>query len=287
MHELRQELLKQLPDHEVNLVLFHLLRKTQPTIRNFSDLSLFSGEIDESIQAEALRIAGLRAQGIPLQHLLGTQFFLNHDYFVDASTLIPRPETEVLANEILKYAETRFKRVHSFRFAELGLGSGILSTELLSAFSGASGVATELSFSAITLAERNLQAIVGQAWSSRFIIQAAADPLQGFEALISRGPYDLIFSNPPYVANEDEIESQVLEHEPATALYPMNRDPNFFYENFILHASQILSKEGAAFFEVPHERAAVILDRFVQSGFKNSVLIHDLTDRPRVLKVKS
>jgi release factor glutamine methyltransferase len=287
MHSLREKLSRLIPDHEVNLVLFHLLRKKNPSLKNFADLSLFSGEISIQTETDALALAAARATGVPLQHLLGTQYFLNHDYFVDTSTLIPRPETEILANRILEYVERRFKRTHSFRFAELGLGSGVLSIELLSAFAGASGVASELSFAAIALAEKNLASIIGPSWNSRFLIQPAGDALEGFESLISRGPFDLVFSNPPYVANDDEITDEVLRYEPATALFPLNRDPNFFYANFIRHAASLLKPDGVAFLEIPHERADTILNDFKRAGFSQSNLIHDLTDRPRVIEVKA
>jgi release factor glutamine methyltransferase len=286
MQDLRQQLLKWVPDHEATLILFHFLRKKNPSLKNFADLQLFSGEIANDTKAAALLVAQERAAGIPLQHLLGTQFFLNHDYQVDASTLIPRPETEILATHIIEHARRRFQSTRSFRFAELGLGSGILSIELLSAFPGASGVASELSFTAIALAEKNLNSIIGNSWSSRFLILPAADPLQGFEALVSRGPFDVVFSNPPYVAITDEIEEQVLKHEPVTALYPLNRDPNFFYENFTRHAASLLTPSGVAFFEIPHERAHEILKHFQVSGFAESRLIDDLTGRPRVIEAR-
>lgn len=286
MHTLKQKLLALVPEHEATLILFHVLRKTNSNIKNLSDL-IVHAPTPTAEQAEvAVRIGKDRAKGFPLQHLLGTQFFLNHEYFVNSSTLIPRPETEILASAILEAAQKRFQNKQSFRFAELGLGTGILSIELLAAFSGAGGVASELNPGAITLAEKNLKAILGNSWSSRFQIVAASDPLEGFEALLSRGPYDLVISNPPYVSREDEIEEQVLDHEPAAALFPLNDDANFFYDNFLRYAPKLLTRDGVAFFEVPHERAEIILKSFVQNGFTGSQLISDLTGRSRVIEVK-
>jgi len=270
------------PEHEARLIWFHLLRKQTPTLKTFADLALLTEEPSLAVKEDAVRIAQARASGTPLQHLLGSQFFLNHDYFVDASTLIPRPETEILATRIIEYAKKRFPK-KNLRFAELGLGTGVLSIELLAACPGATGVASELNYSAIRLAEKNLNAIIGRSWSSRFQIELSENPLQGFEALLSRGPYDLVFSNPPYVSPTDEIEDQVLRHEPEAALFPQNRDPNFFYVNFLEHARELLVPNGAAFFEVPHERANDLLRQFKAAGFRSSELIPDLTGRPRVI----
>jgi release factor glutamine methyltransferase len=285
MQKLKKSLLGWVPEHEANLILLHVLRKKNPSLKIVSDLILNSITISESCQSEAMQLACERAKGIPLQHLLGTQYFLNHEYQVNSTTLIPRPETEVLANLILEHCERKFLNRKLFRFAELGLGSGVLSVELLAAAINSTGVASELSPGAIALAEKNLTKIVGPSWSSRFHIVQAKDALEGFQALLSRGPFDLVFSNPPYVSRNDEIEPQVLNFEPETALFPLNHDSNFFYEDFIRNSKSLLAPDGVAFFEVPHERASEILGLFQRGGFTGSKLMLDLTSRPRVIEV--
>ena len=273
------------PEAEVDLILLHLFRQKDRQIRNFSDLRTQNPDPDSILELEAIRIAEKRCTGIPLQHILGIQFFYEHEYKVNDSTLIPRPETEILADAMIQWIRL-YKGNLPLRFAELGLGSGILSTEILAEFKSASGFASEVAPAAIALARHNLERIVGADFEKRITILEPNDPRSGFEIFARHGKFDLIFSNPPYVSISDEIEDEVLKHEPHGALFPEvgSDSPDFFYDNFLLHFSILMSPGGSAFFEVPHERAEEILEKFKNAGIFNSKLILDLTGRPRVLQ---
>jgi release factor glutamine methyltransferase len=111
-------------------------------------------------------------------------------------------------------------------------------------------------------------------------------PDQGFNPFEPLGPFELLVSNPPYVSRDDEIDAGVLLHEPGSALFPWNNDPGFFYTDFILRAKKLMAPGGAAFFEIPHERADLLEAEFQKSGAKRVSLIPDLTGRPRVLRAE-
>jgi release factor glutamine methyltransferase len=273
------------PEAEAEQILFHVVRMSSQHIRKPSDLSTHEVTLGPAQTLEALHIAENRAKGVPLQHLLGYQFFYSREYAVDSSTLIPRPETEILVDEAIRYLERRPDQ-SAFRFGELGLGSGVISSELLSHFPECSGVASELSPEAIKLAKRNLREHLGEN-ASRLQILQSPSPDTGFEIFRPLAPFDLILSNPPYLSANDEIETQVKTYEPASALFPMKganiTNPMFFYENFIEHARSLLSPQGAVFMEIPHERAHEIATLFSNTIFQQSRLIPDLTGRARVL----
>ncbi len=277
------------PEAECESILFYVLRESHPSIHSFSDLSMLNIQPSPSEAARILSVAQGRASGSPLQHLLGYQFFYSHDYQVDASTLIPRPETEILIDEAIRWAQ-KFLGARPFRFAELGLGTGILSGELLSHFPNVRGIASEVSDEAIRLSEKNLTQVVGAHFSNRFQILHSS-PTVGFECFLPHSPFDLILSNPPYVSAHDEIDPEVLHHEPGSALFPAhagpNETPSFFYFNFLEHAPSLLAPKGAAFFEIPHERADEIHRHFLQSSLINVRLIPDLTGRPRVIAAEA
>ncbi|MBS1959233.1 MAG: peptide chain release factor N(5)-glutamine methyltransferase [Bdellovibrionales bacterium] len=266
-------------DAETDLILFHFFRD------KYRDYPA-QCEVTPEIEKSALAIARRRSNGDPLQHILGYQFFYEHEYKVDPHVLIPRPETEILVQAAINWA-----RHHGCRkMAELGLGSGVISGEILFECKGVVGLATEISPDAIRLAKGNLATVLGPDWNKRIDIIQTQSPSQAFDSLLSNAPFDLIVSNPPYVSRTDEIEEEVLRHEPHLALFPdiqnPNRHPNFFYENFLKYAPQLLERHGAAFFEVPHERAGEINDLFSAVGQSYAIeLIPDLTGRPRVLKV--
>ena len=292
MRELKAELLSILtampgsksPHAEAERILLRVLSVARPELDTFGKLYLLDPVPTSLERKQALDLAQARASGVPLQHLLGEQTFLDRDYTVNPSTLIPRPETEVLFISCAEWISKR-KPGARLRFGELGLGSGVLSCELLVRFSSASGVASEASPAAIELAQSNLSRWCGVDWRSRLtILPVSAD--QAFEVLLPHAPFDLIISNPPYVARGDEIEPEVARHEPESALFPWNDDPDFFYVDFVTKASRLMAPGGAAFFEIPHERADRIEAEFQKSGAKQVCLIPDLTGRPRVLRAE-
>ena len=274
-------------EFETDLILFHAFRRDYPKLRTLADLKLVSPTCNSEIEATTVQIAENRIQGIPLQHLLGNQFFYEHEYLVNDSTLIPRPETEVLVLEALTWLEKKYAD-RPFRFIELGLGSGVISGEILARFKHARGFASEINPLAIALARQNLEHILGRNFDERFVIQEPDDESMGFELFLEKAPYDLVISNPPYLSVNDEIDFEVLTHEPHLALFPKTtgdrENPNYFYENFLLHAKELLKSNGVAFFEVPHERAEVLLHSFQNAGFSKARLISDLTGRHRVLQ---
>ena len=297
MHQLKQKILEifknahheKSPDAEANLILLHVFQRADRSYTSVSALILKNPEVTTEIEEEALRLAQERTKGKPLQHLLEHQFFLNHDYQVSESVLIPRPETEILASQILDRIQ-KMKGASSFRFAELGLGSGILSCEVLAKFLNAKGVASETSLQAIAVARGNLFSIIGRDWENRLQIIEPQDATVGFEVFKSFAPFDFVFSNPPYVSVNDEVEEEVFKHEPHLALFPSalanHENPNYFYESFLIHSKAILSPGGVAFFEIPHERADAIVHEFKNAGFTHAHLLPDLTGRSRVLETK-
>ncbi|MBU6153977.1 MAG: peptide chain release factor N(5)-glutamine methyltransferase [Bdellovibrionales bacterium] len=274
------------PEAEAEQILFHVFRMSNQSIQKPSDLSTQDPIPNAAQTLEALHVAEDRSKGVPLQHLLGYQFFYSHEYRVDASTLIPRPETEILVDEALRYLKKR-EIPGGFRFAELGLGSGIISCEILSHFPSCSGVASELNVDAISLAKMNLEQHLGPDFESRFQILHSPSPATGFELLSPHGPFDLVLSNPPYLSFQDEIEKEVRLHEPKNALFPIDEsgplDPMFFYLNLRENCQILLKPSGAVFLEVPHERAGSIEHFFSSNGIYETRLIPDLTGRSRVL----
>jgi release factor glutamine methyltransferase len=272
------------PDAEAERILLHVLSERLPELDSFGKLYLLDPTPTATEQIRCLGLARSRAEGIPLQHLLGQQTFLDREYAVNGSTLIPRPETEVLVASCEEWVHLRGPG-HPLRFAELGLGSGVISCELLLRFAKATGVASETSPAAIRLAESNLRRWCGPAWSGRLKVLEVSSEV-AFAPFAAEAPFDLVISNPPYVSREDEVEDEVLTHEPAGALFPWNDDPDYFYKDFISRAGTLMAPGGAAFFEVPHERADRLEAEFQRCRAKRISLIPDLTGRPRVLRAE-
>lgn len=229
-----------------------------------------------------LELAGTRAEGKPLQHLTGYQAFLDHEYEVGPDVLVPRPETELLVT----LAVQALKRESSppTQGIEIGLGSGVISIELLSEFRGLKMRSTELTVPAAARARVNAQKILG-AQAAQLQIIPVLDPLDVWGVFSSRSGEELadfVISNPPYLAASDPIEDEVRNHEPLTALFAPPSDALHFYRQIALCAGKYLKPGGYAFLELAPERASECLKLFFDSGWEAQVL-PDLTGRDRVL----
>lgn len=276
-----------LPAHEAELILLSVYR--QITSKNLSRLDLLIRVQDLipslTIEVEALCLAELRASGFPLQYLLGTQTFLDHEYQVGPGVLIPRPETEGLLLEAVNEMKIALS-VPSLGF-EVGLGSGILSIELLATFAGLKMVASEISPVAQGYAHKNAKQILGNQYSERLSIIQVTDPAEVLEPFSSTGLLaDFLISNPPYLDEEDclaEVEKQVLAHEPREALFPRKSEGVLhFYEEIASKAQHYLKPRGKVFLEIPHERSEAIADLFVLPKWKTR-RVQDLSQRDRIL----
>lgn len=163
---------------------------------------------DETVDRINVLVAR-RASGEPIAYILGRKEFYGLDFIVSPDTLIPRPETEHIIEEV----ETRFDAGASFRFADLGTGSGILAVMIAHLFPFASGFAVDMSREALHVAEKNAKKH-GVADRIEFVLGDFTTPL--FEA----SQFDLVVSNPPYVTHEDyeNASFEVTEFEPRSAL---------------------------------------------------------------------
>ncbi|MGK5087405.1 HemK family protein methyltransferase [Bdellovibrionota bacterium FG-2] len=230
----------------------------------------------------ASEVAVQRVSGHPLQHLLGFQTFLDHEYEVGPEVLIPRPETELLVLTVIAALEQTSGAALGF---EIGLGSGAISIELLAKFSSLRMVASELSDAAIGVAQKNVTRILGAgALGTRLQILKERDALAVGEALVGQHA-DFLVSNPPYLTRGDAIERQVLDNEPSEALFAPEGKPLYFYEE-ILRLAPVLLKPGASvYLELAAERAQEISQLFVAPGWQ--VTVHrDLNGLERVLEAR-
>jgi release factor glutamine methyltransferase len=162
------------------------------------------------------------------------------------------------------------------------LGSGAISIELLARFSCLTMHASEVSGAAIDMARKNADRILLDN-SSRLYVHRSESPLAVWESFDAAAPRaDFVISNPPYLSEYDQIDHEVLLHEPKAALFPAGDDVLYFYREIAAGGALNIRAGGFAFVEVPHERAHDIERLFVRHGWRVR-LVNDLTGRPRVL----
>jgi release factor glutamine methyltransferase len=212
-------------------------------------------------QFSAFRAAvARRAAGEPLQYITGRQEFYGLDFEVTPEVLIPRPETELLvetALEILKESDSPL-------VCDVGTGSGCIAVALLHARSEARALALDISPEALRVAARNAERH-GVGGRMLTLVSDCLDALRAEEYAELR--FDLIASNPPYVAERDleGLQREVREHEPRVALTP-GGDGLSVIRRLLTEAPQFLKAGGHLLLEI---------------GFNQHEAVHEFID-PRV-----
>jgi len=268
---------------EAEQILIHCYQKLFNKTLNRIEIYQNSNQIEPPEFLDATqKIAFKRIEGIPLQHLTGKQFFFNHEYYVNSDVLIPRPETELLVEAVIKDFNKR--DVTPKLGIEIGIGSGAISIELLGELSELQMLATEVSEKAKDVAKKNAQTILPD--PKRVKILMAKNKMEVFEPIMIDNPSqvqaDFIVSNPPYITFEDQLPNEVKDHEPHEALFSLEEDPIYFYRVIASEAKKFLTPAGKVFLELPEQRADVIL-KYFQSQNWNAQLLLDLNHKKRIL----
>jgi len=208
-----------------------------------------------------------RARHEPVQYIVGEQEFFGLKFRVTPDVLIPRPETEHLVEAALARAD----RDASFRIADIGTGSGAIAVSLAYAVPKAQITALDISPVALAVARSNAQ-MNGMSDRVRF---AESDLL----AAVVGEQFDVIVSNPPYVADTEELEAQVREYEPASALYA-GPDGLDIYRRLIPQAHAVLKPGGWLLLEIGHGQRDALAE--LLAGWTDVSFVADLQGIPRV-----
>lgn len=222
-----------------------------------------------------------RRAGEPLQYVLGHWAFRRLDLFVDRRVLIPRPETELVAEITLAEVDRIARSRTPVRVADLGTGSGALALAVASERAVTEVWATDVSDEALAVARANLAALGRSA--TRVRIGAGS----WFAALPAdlAGRLDVIVSNPPYVADGDVLDPEVADWEPGLALRAGPRGLDAL-EVVVAGAGRWLAEDGALVVELAPDQAHVVADLARASGFDAVDVLTDLTGRDRIVRAR-
>jgi len=224
------------------------------------------------------RFAGLvdrRSKREPLQKILGRQEFFSREFSVDASVLVPRPETEILVEEAVRLAAS----IESPRIVDVGAGSGAVAITLALELPQARVVATELSPAAIA---------VGRANAARLAVADRVEFRRGdLLAPYAGQRFDLVVSNPPYVPSADieSLEPEVRDHEPRLAL-DGGIDGHDLHRRLASAVTEALEPQGAAVVEIGYGQQPTVAEIFGRAGFVVCAVRRDLAGIERVLTLR-
>jgi len=237
--------------------------------------------LDEHVPERAIpffdEMVERRAAGEPLQYVLQRWGFRTLDLFVDQRVLIPRPETEVVVEVAIR--ELRRIDAHRALVADLGTGSGAIALSIAVEVPNAHVWATDTSEDALTVARANLAGIGSPAAVRVRMLQG-----RWFTALPGafRGQFDVVVSNPPYIAEQEVLPSEVVDWEPRSALIAGPQGTEAIAE-VVQGAAEWLAPAGAAVVEIAPHQAADVRALAHDAGFANVDIRPDLTGRARVL----
>lgn len=221
-------------------------------------------------------------QGEPLQHVLGYADFCGNHFGVNASVLIPRPETEWLVDEGERLMNDASNAAPSApkRILDIGTGSGCIAISLKLRLGEAYVEAWDISEEALRTAESNAKALKAE------VAFCKRDALMAEESV---APWDLIVSNPPYICDSEraDMDDNVLLHEPHTALFVPDDDPLRFYRAIARYALRSLNNGGSLLFECNTRYAEATGEMMRKMGFEDVTVNDDCFGLPRFVKGSS
>jgi release factor glutamine methyltransferase len=266
------------PRLDAELIFAHALKMERIQLYLKFDQPLQEAEL--SVLRELVR---RRSLGEPVAYILGYREFFGYRFEVNAATLIPRPESEHLVEEVSNWAPA--KEDH-FGLLDLGCGSGCIGLSLLKIFPNARLMSVDISSEAIEVAKRN-SIELGLSDRVQFLLASAANDdliMSEFQAFTKQEKIDILISNPPYIAVGDPlIEANVKKFEPASALFADDQGFHFL-KSWSKSYSRFLSANAIMLMEMGMTQGPVMLEYYKNLEVFNEVrVIMDLSGRDRII----
>jgi release factor glutamine methyltransferase len=234
--------------------------------------------VTSGVREHFLTILEKRRQRIPLAYLLKESDFWQETLYVDERCLIPRPETEILVEQVLKVFGKNAEK--KFSFLDIGTGSGAIAVAILRACKNATGTLLDISGEALEVAHGNLKC---------YALEDRAKRVQGdlFELFSNSEEWDLIVSNPPYLSEEDWKKVQEeLKFEPKKAL-DGGKDGLDFYRKIICGAKNHLIPGGLLALEAGQGQADRVSKWLREAGYDSIQRFNDHLGIERVITARS
>lgn len=231
-------------------------------------INIFKSDIEKHVET-----------GIPVQHLLGYEMFYGRKFSVSEHVLIPRPETEELVMHVIEIEKQR-RESERPTIIDIGTGSGVIASTLALEIPQATIYATDISKQALRTATHNAAQLGAEI---TFIEGDFLDPIidQQIRA-------DIIVSNPPYIAKEDEeiLSRTVKNFDPSLALFAAD-DGLAAYKRIIKSSTKVMKEKGIILFEIGFDQAAKV-SALVQETYPQSEVnvIQDINKNDRIIVAK-
>ena len=274
LHEIRDALKGYYPDSEA----LSLAKMLLVEAFGFSTLELYGGK-DKEISGNRLRdlheMLSRLQKNEPIQYIIGIETFCGFTFEVNKNVLIPRPETQ----DLVYWIADDCKEKSSCRMLDIGTGSGCIAVSLAKLVDGSKVEAWDVSHEALSVATRNAE-------------KNEADVLFRQQDVLVAKPestrYDVIVSNPPYIAEKEKanMDANVLDWEPSLALFVSDDDPLLFYRKIACLAKDMLTEDGSLYYEINQAYGLETVQMLEELGYHSIELRKDAFGNDRMIKAK-
>lgn len=259
-----------------------IIRMVLEVVFNFRLADLYSGKVNELSPDEEEVLGEIVARlkkCEPVQYVLGQADFCGRTFKVRPGVLIPRPETA----ELCEWITTRHTHSGRLRILDIGTGSGCIALTLALNLPCTQVEGWDISAEALCIAEENNERLKANV---RFLQKDILAPDSAGTTTKNKEEIDIIVSNPPYICMKErgEMDRNVLNYEPETALFVPDNDPLRFYRAIAEHGKKALRTGGELYFEINPLYASELKIMLQELGYKDLELREDLFGKQRMMK---
>ena len=212
-----------------------------------------------------------RASRKPIAYLLNKKFFWNSEFYVNKNSLIPRPDTEIVIEQVLKLTKNKNK----LSVLDIGVGSGCILLTILKERKNFYGTGIDISKNSLNICKKN---------AKNLLLEGRIKFYKSDVDKFNQGKYDLIVSNPPYIKRCDlkYLESDVLNFEPKLAL-DGGLDGLSVIRKVIKKSSELLKKNGKFILEIGFDQKSKVIKLLNNKGFYINGTVKDLAKNDRCI----
>jgi release factor glutamine methyltransferase len=212
-----------------------------------------------------------RATRKPIAYLLNKKFFWKNEFYVNNNTLIPRPDTEIVIEQILKVTKNK----NHLKILDIGVGSGCILLSILDERKNFYGSGVDISKNSLEISKLN---------AKKLFVDERVKFYKSDVDKFNQGKYDLIVSNPPYIKRSDlkYLESDVLKFEPKLAL-DGGLDGLSVIRKVIKKSSELLKKNGKFILEIGFDQKGKVIKLLNNKGFYINSTVRDLANNDRCI----
>jgi release factor glutamine methyltransferase len=260
-------------ENAARLLLQHLLETDYTGI-----MMRMHDEISEEKQSQFQQMIKMHAEGKPVQYITGVEEFYGRTFQVNESVLIPRPETEELIEGAITRMKALFGEERNIKLVDIGTGSGIIAITMKLEWPDAKVAATDISSDALQTAKQNADRL-----------NANIDFRQGdLTEPIANEKWDVILSNPPYIAYEEaeEMSDIVLQHEPHLALFAEDRGLKL-YKQMVKALPNLVNTPALIGFEIGYSQGEAVAE-LLKTSFPQAEIeiVKDINKKDRIIFCK-